>query len=532
MSSLTALVLVSVLQFSALLGGVDASRPRQTSPSDDCLGFSPSGPEGVVLAERTYYPANTTVKITNEYLGFSSSTLPAFCRLQLLITTNATAGSFTHTEIWLPDADAWNERLLTIGGGGLSGGEDVLALGTRAIPQGFAGVSTNGGHNSSAFDGSWAGPHNDNAVVDYAWRSIHLSVLTAKDLVQQYYKQAPVRSYFQGCSNGGRQGLKETQLFPDSFDGMVVGSPANWFSRLVSWGAHLSQLVEPATSSRFIPEATWKNVIAPEVMKQCDALDGVTDNVINDPTVCNFNPETLACTSDQDTPTCLNADQLAVLPQIYADYYENGEFVSTGFNLGGEDAYFTNFLAETPSPLVTEWLEYMVLNDTTWTLDQYNSSVYKIADAVDPGTTNAMDPNMSTYAAAPYNGKVLHYVGLTDEIISPRNSMYYYNTVREQASSVGLNVDDYYRLFPGGHGANSFGGATQQTVAFDAEHDVLAALMRWVEDGVAPERIVATKFNNDTLTDGVAFTRPLCKYPATAKYIGGAEDDAASFECA
>lgn len=122
MFTLTALVLVSVLQFSAVMRGADAVRRTKISPSAACLGFSPRGLSGVVVAERTYYPANTTVAISNSYLGFGSSSLPAFCRLQLLITTNATAGSFANTEIWLPDASAWNKRMLTVGGGGLAGG--------------------------------------------------------------------------------------------------------------------------------------------------------------------------------------------------------------------------------------------------------------------------------------------------------------------------------------------------------------------------------------------------------------------------
>ncbi|EIW55287.1 tannase-domain-containing protein [Trametes versicolor FP-101664 SS1] len=438
MFTIAALVLVSVLQFSAVMGGVDAVRRKSSSsPSAACLGFSPKASPGVVVAERTYYPANTTVVISNDYLGFGSASLPAFCRLQLLITTNATAGSFAYTEVWLPDKTAWNQRMLTIGGGGVSGRADVAAL--------IAGVSTNGGHNSSAYDGTWGGPHNDarptfsstkNAIVDFAWRAVHLSVLAGKDIIQQSHQQAPKRSYYQGCSTGGRQGLKETQLFPTSFDGIVIGSPANWM-RLVAWGAHLSKLIGPATASHFIPAATWTGVIAPEVMKQCDALDGVTDNVINDPSVCNFRPETLACSPGQDPATCLNADQIAIIPQIYAYYYEDGKFVFTGLNYGGEDVYSTFLLGETPNTLITNWVQYMLLNDTTWTVDQYNSSVYKIGDATNPGHTDAINPDLSAFAARPHN----------------------------------------------------------------SNHP----------DGVAPTKILATKFNNDVAADGVAFTRPLCK---------------------
>lgn len=152
MFTLTALVLVSVLQFSAVMGGVDAVRRKSSSsPSADCLGFSPKASPGVVVAEWTYYPANTTVVISNDYLGFGSASLPAFCRIQLLITTNATAGSFAHTEVWLPDATAWNQRMLTIGGGGISGGgmsgNDIYAFNSGAY-------RTSSGRRCSEFPGT------------------------------------------------------------------------------------------------------------------------------------------------------------------------------------------------------------------------------------------------------------------------------------------------------------------------------------------------------------------------------------------
>lgn len=177
-----------------------------------------------------------------------------------------------------------------------------------------------------------------------------------------------------------------------------------------------------------------------------------------------------------------------MLPQVYADYYEDGEFVFTGFNLGGEDAYFTNFLADAPSPLVTNWLQYMVLKcvpnirscgcvrgmligGTATRRGRSTSMTRACSRSRTPSTPEArtcvvlspschaliythtlgqaIDPDLSAFAAAPHNGKVLHYVGLTDEIISPRNSLHYYETVRAQALSTGaMDVDNYYRLFP------------------------------------------------------------------------------------
>ncbi|KAI0631068.1 feruloyl esterase-like protein [Trametes polyzona] len=512
--------------------------PRdQPSRSSDCLQYSPADLPGVIVSARTYYPANTTVVIFNDYIGMGSSSLPAFCRLQLLITTNETADSVANAELWLPDE--WNGRMLTVGGGGLSGGPDVYALSNQALPQGFAGLASNGGHNSSSSDGTWGGPHNDNALVDFAWRAVHLSVQAGKEIVKKYYDHSP-KSYYLGCSTG----LKEIQLFPDSFDGAVVGSPANWFSRLVTWALYLNQLVSPATSPRFIPEEKWVDVIAPEVMRQCDDLDGVTDGVINDPSVCRFQFEKLSCPHGEDHPTCLNAEQLDTLHQVYADYRVGDTYVFGGYNFGGEDSYFPVYM-NTTTPLSggpVAWFQYMVLNDTNWTPDQFNSSLFRIADEVDPGRANAIDPDLLAFAAPPRNGKILHYVGLTDEMISPRNSFHYYDTVREHVRRYGkgIDIDDFYRLFPApgmnhcfnGHGANAFGAVFQPPpLKNDAEHNILTAMIRWVEEGVAPTKIIAAKYNNDTAADGVAFTRPLCKHPLKIRYRGGDPYVESSFEC-
>ncbi|KAI0349705.1 feruloyl esterase-like protein [Trametes cingulata] len=505
-----------------------------------CEHFALRNVPGVALAGTTYYPANATVDIGNDYMAINSSALPAFCRVQLLVTTNETAGSSANTEVWLPDE--WNGRMLTIGNGGFAGGADVLGLGNQAVSQGFAGVSTNTGHNSSAVAAEWAGPHNDNALIDFGWRAVHLSVLAGKEVTKQYYNKVPKRSYYLGCSMGGRQGLKEIQEFPDSFDGVVVGDPANWMSRTMTWNTHLSLNVMPRNSSRFIPLEVWRNVIKPEVMRQCDALDGVTDGIINDPRLCDFQPELLRCRPKQDPSTCLNADQIQVLRRVYADYYETDQtYVFGGLNPGGEDEYYGSYLNGAPLPAATPWIRYVVLNDTEWTPDQWDSNLFKIADEINAGQANAINPNLIPFGGPPHDGKLLHFVGLVDERISPRNSFHYYQTVLEHTlGNSMLNIDDFYRLFPapgvkhcfGGPGANAFGSLFHPpSLSPGPEHNILSAMIRWVEEGVAPTQIVAAKYKNDNPSEGVAFTRPLCKWPTTVKYLGGDPNDAGSFIC-
>ncbi|KAI9063782.1 feruloyl esterase-like protein [Trametes sanguinea] len=503
-----------------------------------CVHFSPRNIPGVSLTAATYFPANARVDISNVFSSINASDLPAFCRVELVVVTNATAGSFANTEVWLPDD--WNGRIVTIGNGGFGGGVTVSDLGGIAVPQGFAGVSTNTGHNSTAVDGSWAGPHNDNAIVDWGWRAVHLSVLAGKAITEQYYRQAIHRSYYIGCSTG--EGLKEIQMFPDSFDGIVIGSPANWMTHLQPWSIHMNLNVLPPTSPHFMTQDMWVNVIGPEVMRQCDTLDGLKDGIINDPRACSFRPETLTCRPGQNASTCLTADQISALHRIYADYYEADQtYVFGGYYPGGEDAFPEGLVGSPPFALPADWFRFFLLNDTQWTMEDYNATDIVLGDEINPGQSNAIDPDLTAFAAPPHSGKVLHYVGWADQLISPGNSLHYYETVHEfTLGNSTLDVDGFYRLFlvpgmnhcAGGNAANAFGGVSQpRPLSLDPQHNVLAAMVRWVEDGVAPSTITGVKYKGDDPAHGVAFTRPLCKYPSTVRFKGGDPNSASSFDC-
>ncbi|KDQ55810.1 hypothetical protein JAAARDRAFT_159213 [Jaapia argillacea MUCL 33604] len=507
--------------------------------------FTFESSSGVSILNTSYYTAGDLVNITNLYSSIDTSSLPAFCRVELLITTNATANSTANTEVWLPDE--WNGRYVGFGNGGLGGGVDVADLGFVAVMQGFAGMSTDTGHSSTALSGTWGGPHNDNAIIDWAYRALHLSVGFGKQVVQQYYGSATSKSYYLGCSTGGRQGLKEVQQFPEDFDGVVVGSPANWMSHLAPWSILVNLNVLPVDSPQWIPADMWTGLIHNEVLNQCDALDGVTDGILNDPRMCYFRPETLACRPGQNTSTCLNLAQINAIHQIYSPYYEtNQTYIFAGYYPGGELGYPYGLVGPTPFEISGDYYRYFVLNDTTWNMTSLNYSVIQLGDELDPGMENAISPNITAFAGPGHNGKVLHYVGWADQIISPGNSLYYYETVHAfmQAESE-MNIDDFYRLFTvpgmqhckGGYGANAFGGSGQAAasmppLSYDPQHNALAAMVAWVEEGIAPSSFVAAYYNNNTETDGVAFTRPLCKYPASIKYMGGDPNAATSFICA
>ncbi|TFK46083.1 feruloyl esterase-like protein [Heliocybe sulcata] len=527
------LLLTTLLALGVALG-VPAAAPGESA----CLSFTVQNVTDVpvALVGQEYYPAGATVNITTLYSMINTNTLPAFCRLQFAITTNSTANKTAGTEVWLPDS--WNGRFLGTGNGGFSGGVGVADLGFAAVQQGFAGVGTDTGHISAVGDGTWGGPHNDNAIIDFAYRAMHLSVVAGKQIVEQYYGTAANKSYYMSCSTGGREGLKEAQQFPEDFDGVVVGSPANWMTHLPAWSIRVNLNVLPVGSPQWITPEMWTGLIHDEVMRQCDALDGVTDNIINNPLICDFRPETLACEAGQNTSTCLNPAQINAIHNIFAPYYQNGTYVFEGAYPGGEEGYAYGLLTPNLSSGSVNYYQYFILNDTTWDPTTLNLTVIDLADKLNAANMNAIATDLTPFVGPEHNGKIIHYVGLADNVISPGNSLHYYGTVRDHMAQTSMpNMDDYYRLFTvpgmshwGGYGANAFGQAGFATppIVNDSTHNVLLAMVRWVEEGVAPDHFIAGYYNE---TQELAFSRPLCKYPQEITYLGGDPNNATSFAC-
>ncbi|KAK7691098.1 hypothetical protein QCA50_006201 [Cerrena zonata] len=395
------------------------------------------------LIASTFFEAGAHVNISTPYEAIDINTLPAFCRVQVEITTNATANSTALTEVWLPTD--WNGRFLTIGNSGFSGSVSIAELAFTAVKQGFAGVSTNSGHSASQDNGTWA-LGNDNAMIDFGWRAMHLSVITGKEIVQKFYGRSHTKAYYTGCSEGGRQGLKEVQEFPDDFDGVVVGSPANWASHLISSLVRGSLNVLPTTSSRWIPENTWTNVIHPEVLRQCDELDGIKDEVISNPLLCSFRPETLACRQNQDPETCLTISQIKTVHKIYSDYYEtNQTYIFGGFYPGSEKGFSMVFGPDTIT-LGTQYFQDWITNDTTWDISRFDLDTILLADSINPGQSNAISPDLRRFTD--HKGKVLHYAGWAENLISAGNSLHYYETVNSfMRANTNIEMDDFYRLF-------------------------------------------------------------------------------------
>jgi feruloyl esterase len=460
--------------------------------------------------------------------------LPVFCRIAA--TIKPAKDSDIKMEVWLP-LTGWNGKYRGEGNGGFAGGIYYPGLAT-AVSAGYASASTDTGHSGSPVDASWALGHPDK-IVDFGWRAIHEMTVKAKRIIQAFYGDAPKKSYFIGCSNGGRQALMEAQRFPEDYDGIVAGAPANYWTTVFAtfiWDIQAMQ-AEPGSyiGANKIP------AIARAVVAACDANDGVKDGVLNDPRTCHFDPKALLCKED-DSDSCLTAPQAAALKKIYDGPVDaSGRQIFPGFFAGGEEGEggWATWIDRGPGKdLQTVFAHgfYSNMISTKEPVDLKSINVetaVKLADDQQGPDFNAIDPNLKTFAR--HGGKLIMYHGWSDAALPPQGSINYYNSVEEALGPGKPTL--FMRLFMapgmqhcgGGPGANSFG---QFAPVGDADHDLSLALERWVEKGIAPDKLIATKFVDDKSEKGVAMTRPLCAYPQTATYKGAGDiNDAANFEC-
>jgi len=373
---------------------------------------------------------------------------------------------------------------------------------------------------------------------------MHGSVTAAKQVVGAFYGRPIEYSYYASCSTGGRQGIKELQLYPDSFDGVVAGAPAWWFPNLPAATVKQGLYNYPAGKEGYIPPSLFPAVVA-EMTRKCDPQDGLRDGVISDPFGCDFDFNGLLCLPGASNSSCLTAAQLGTARQFYSDFVDvNQTFVFPGVSLGGDPT----FVMSGVSTLGSDYFQYWVLNLTEWDVTSFGYADIQLAAAINPGQAVPDDFDLSPFRAR--GGKLLQYHGMADELIATRSSLVLYDKIYEAMAPQGVDLDDFYRLFmvPGlqhcsgsaqpapwyiGGGYQAVAGATYSVPGFmDARHDVILAMMRWVEHGVAPDEIIATKYWNDTVSDGVQVQRPLCVYPKQAKYNGqGHPSEPESWQC-
>ncbi len=464
--------------------------------------------------------------------------LPAFCR----VTAEAkpTQDSDIKIEIWLPTS-GWNGKLQGIGNGGFAGLIDDMQI-AMAVKAGYAATATDTGHSGTPVDAAWAMGHPEK-VIDFGHRGVHEMTRVAKAVVQAYYKKSARRSYFAGCSDGGRESLMEAQRYPEDYDGILAGAPANNWVSLLATAAYDTQALTSDPAS-FIPP-TKIPAIASAVNAACDGLDGVSDGVLNDPRQCKFDPATIQCKAGEESDKCLTAAQVVALKKLYEGTKDSqGRIVFPGYLPGaeeGEGGWGLWIMGPAPAKSLMAFFGIGFFSDFVYEKSDWDYKSFTVDAGIKAAAEktakdlNATDTDLKAFKAR--GGKLILYHGWNDPAISALSTVQYYDSVVGKMGE--RDVNSFVRLYmapgmqhcAGGPGADSFGQVGSLNFE-DATHSVDAALEQWVERGKAPGTIIASKYPPKESQHAV-MTRPLCPYPQAAKYKGsGDSNDAANFTCA
>lgn len=437
---------------------------------------------------------------------------PAFCRVEAV--AKPVADSEIHIEIWLPENDAWNGKLLGTGNGGYSGaiGYPDMERGLRA---GYAVAGSDTGHEGGDLKFGLGHPEKIN---DWAWRAVHVMTDTAKLVVRSYYGRLAAQAYFSGCSTGGQQALTEVQRFPNDYDGILAGAPGNNRVRL-NIGFLWSWLAANGNAAAAAFPAAKLPLLQKAVMAACDELDGVKDGVIGDPRACRFDPGVLECRGDNENgANCLSKAEVMAVRAIYdgAKNPRTGEQLYPGWVRGSEGGWAGYFVGQREPARLDFW-RYWLFHDPNWDFRSFDFDRDVAYADSQMGSVTANDPDLRRFQQR--GGKLLIYHGWADPVVPAQDSIRYYESVLR---ATGQGASEMTRLFlvPGmGHCSGGPGAGT---------FDGLAALDAWVTKGAAPSRIMATHATNGV----VDRSRPLCPYPQVARWNGsGNTADAASFAC-
>jgi hypothetical protein len=460
----------------------------------------------------------------------ATAAAPAFCRVTGLLAPEIAF------EVSLPDK--WNGRFYMIGNGGHAGEalDDPMRISQRnaALTIGFAVAQTNTGHDSRKESGATFVLSNPQKAIDYAYRAVHLTATAAKDITKDYYAKPVAHSYWNSCSNGGRQGLIEAQRFPEDFDGIVANAP--WLDQT---GFTIGAMWNQKAFSEAPVTAAKMALVADKVMAKCDAIDGLKDGLIDDPRKCHFDParDVPACRPAADADDCLTAAQAAAIAKVYSGPVSNHKPFFPGFEPGSESVMPGLFgggsasgwmnLIVSPQPngkpedfsLAENTMRYLVPKTPKPDYDYKTFNFDRDIPALDEWSNlaDAKNPDLSKFKKR--GGKLLMTYGWADPVLQPMVGVRYF----EQATvKNGPDTTNFFRLFMAPGMSHCSGGIGPD------QFDPMTAIINWVEKDKAPTSMLAKRM----VDNKAARTRPLCPYPQVARYSGkGSMDDAANFRC-
>lgn len=437
--------------------------------------------------------------------------LPAFCRVAAIL--KPTPDSHIRIELWLPE-NGWNGRFLGTGTGGGAGYINYGAL-ANGLRQGFATANTDMGTSPGA--NQLAG--HPEKWVDFGHRATHEMTTAGKAITTAYYPQPAHHAYFSGCSTGGQQALMESQRYPDDYDGILAGAPANNRTHLHTGFVWILRATSDLPGSAFLPKQKI-DLITNAVLKACAGKDGGApgDNFLTDPRACRFNPETLpVCADGTDHETCLTKAQITALKKIYAGPVNprTGERIYTPLPMGSENVTSGIELQQNPAQSPNaffyqyKWAFGADFDYKTFDFDRDQDKL----DATLGPILNANNTDLSAFQGG--GSKLLMYAGTADPLVPYQDALSYYERVVGVQGSL-RKTQDFFRFFmiPGmGHCAGGPG--------LNEGGDMLGALIKWKEEGIAPQQLTGTAYEQADPRKAVRFKRPLYPYPLLPVYKGG-----------
>jgi hypothetical protein len=404
---------------------------------------------------------------------------PPFCRVQAV--AKPSADSHINIEIWLPLAD-WNGRFCHAGNGGFGRGFFVpAAFMIPCLRRGYAVAGTDMGHpRTTGYDASWALYHPEK-VVDWAYRANLVTAEFGKLVTARFYGHEPQKSYFLGCSDGGREALIFAQRYPSMFDGIMAGAPAISFTDLA---------LEHIEHSRWMSESNLTAAKLPAIRAAAvaarDAQDEVVDDLTAQPWGCEFDPAVIACQAGEDSPSCLTPAQLEAVRRIYAGVTDpsTGAIIHPG-PYPGSEADWAGLMGEQLGGTGPALFQNIVYGGSGWNLSKFDLAKDFEAKREAAALIDADNPDLTAFNA--HGGKLLMYHGLADATVIPQKSIDYLGAVAS-CLPAGQKVEDFVRLFLVPGMSHCIAGA-DGVAAFDA----LSALEQWTEKGIAPASIAGTR---------------------------------------
>jgi feruloyl esterase len=574
----------SIISLLAVVGaGASTARPRP--PQSRALSCATSSFTNVVKLSGVTVTIQKVQTVQGNYTAGENTgfplgidLVPKVCAVTIHVVnttdTPTNPQSTYNLGLFLPDPANYNNRFLAVGSYSFAGGINWPNM-AEGAHYGFATMSTDNGH--TGIQGDIATWGNDTAKqLDWGYRAFHGSVVVAKLLTNNYYGSSFSYSYYSGCSTGGRQGLREVQYDADTFDGVLVGAAAWDTLHLMPWISKMAKYLLDANAGPI--SSTQASAWATETLNQCDGNDsqppGQNDNIISEPSKCNFDFTKIQCTTS-DTTSCLTAAQISAVKNFYTDYTVGGNLVSHGYYPGAENDIPTYFGAQsTLTGFDFDYERYMMKKGASFSYSSYTDSIVTQSEQLNPGSATANKFDMRAYrtrGGGRSGGKILMYHGTADALIPTRQSEYFY---QQSASSMGTTISDmrsWFRLFEvpgmnhcffsnifnapwhfGAPGANSalrqlpeltggfyqvrFGnGYSVPNHLSDPQYDILMALVQWVENGRSVDSITATAYNSSTTSTNwpVYRTRVICPYPQIPTYNGsGSVNSASNWHCA